>query len=93
MDNNIIKNLTLKVLERHNVQRASLFGSFARGEQVEGSDIDLLVELSGQKSLLDLVGLKLELQEVLDMKVDVLTFDSIYPPLRESILNEQDIIL
>ena len=95
MDNksNIIKNSILKVLERHDVKRASPFGSFAQGEQAEGSDIDLLVELSGQRSLLDLVGLKLELQEVLQMKVDVLTYNSIHPLLRDNILNEQVIIL
>jgi hypothetical protein len=93
MDNNIIKNSIVKVLEKHNVKRASLFGSFARGEQSLGSDIDLLVELGSHCSLLDLVGLKLELQEALNVKVDVLTYNSIHPLLRESILNEQIVIL
>lgn len=92
-NNDIIKNVIVKVLERHKIKRASIFGSFVRGEQALDSDIDLLVEFSGQKSLLDLVGLKLELQDVLNMKVDVLTYNSIHPLLRESILNEQEIIL
>ncbi|MBU7048271.1 MAG: nucleotidyltransferase domain-containing protein [Theionarchaea archaeon] len=45
-----------------------------RGEATEDSDIDLLVEFEGEKSLLDLAGLKIELEEILGKKVDVLTF-------------------
>jgi predicted nucleotidyltransferase len=45
----------LDILRKHDVKRASLFGSVVRGEATEDSDIDLLVEFEGRKSLLDLV--------------------------------------
>lgn len=88
-----IKNKILPVLKKYDVARASLFGSIVRNEATEGSDIDLLVEFEGEKSLLDLAGLKIELEELLRNKVDVLTYNSLCPLLREKILNEQEIIL
>ncbi len=88
-----IKGKILNVLKQYNVKKASLFGSIVRGEASDKSDIDLLIEFEGRKSLLDLAALKLELQELLKWKVDVLTYKSIHPSLKESILKEQMIIL
>ena len=88
-----IKKTIIKVLRRHGVKRAALFGSIVRGEAVEKSDIDLLVEFEGKKSLLDLAGLKLELEELLKREVDVLTYKSLNPLLRDKILSEQKAIL
>ncbi len=88
-----IKTIVLEVLERYDVKKAALFGSFVRSEAGEDSDIDLLVEFEGRKSLLDLVGLKLELQELLGRPVDVLTYGSLHPLLKERILREQEVIL
>ena len=88
-----IKSEILPVLRKYNVKRASLFGSIARGEETEKSDIDVLVEFEGRKSLLDLAELKIELEEKLKRKVDVLTYKSIHPLLRERILNEKVDIL
>ncbi|WP_457613569.1 nucleotidyltransferase family protein [Methanocaldococcus sp.] len=65
-----------------------MFGSYARNEQKETSDIDILVEFDKKKSLLDLVRLKYELEEVLGKEVDILTYNSIHPLLKERILNE-----
>lgn len=48
---------------------------FCKGEDKESSDLDLLVEFKGDRSLLDLAGLKMELEELLKMRVDVLTYD------------------
>ena len=62
-------------------------------EEREDSDIDILVEFEGEKSLLDLSGLKIELEEVLGRKVDVLTYNSLHPLLKERILEEQKAIL
>lgn len=70
-----------------------MFGSFVRGEMGEGSDIDILVEFKGEKSLLDLAGLKIELEELLGRKVDVLTYNSLHPLLKDRILSEQEAIL
>jgi len=89
------RDISLKiipVLKSQGVLKVALFGSVVRGEAKKGSDVDLLVDLTDDKSLLDLVSLKLELEDVLKTKVDVLTYDAIYPPLKEIILNEQQVI-
>jgi predicted nucleotidyltransferase len=83
----------IPVLKRFGVKRASLFGSSARGEDREDSDIDILVEFEVGKSLLDLAGLKIELEEVLGRRVDLLTFKSLHPLLKDKILKEQKPIL
>jgi predicted nucleotidyltransferase len=80
-------------LKRFGVKRASLFGSLARGEDREDSDIDILVEFEAGKSLLDLAGLKIELEELLGRRVDLLTFNSLHPLLKDKILKEQKPIL
>jgi len=81
------------ILRRLGVRRASVFGSLARGEGNEESDVDLLVELEPGRSLLDLAELKVELEEVLGRRVDVITYDSLHPLLRDRVLREQRRIL
>ncbi len=88
-----IRSKIIGILRRHDVKRASLFGSVVHGEATEDSDIDLLVEFEGRKSLLDLVGLKLDLEDTFHREFDVLTHDSLHPLLRERILKEQVAIL
>ncbi|MCK4810089.1 MAG: nucleotidyltransferase family protein [Candidatus Omnitrophica bacterium] len=88
-----IKKVFHKILKKHNVKKAALFGSVVRNEITKESDIDLLIEFGEKKSLLDLVGLKLELQELLGRKVDIVTYASLHPLLKEKILEEQEIIL
>lgn len=88
-----IKNKIIPVLVRYDVKRAAIFGSFVRGEQKEDSDLDIVVEFEGEKSLLDLVRVKIGLEEVLGRKVDVLTYNSLHPLLKDRILQEQRVIL
>jgi len=88
-----LKSKIVPVLERYEVREPGVFGSFVRGEQKEDSDIDFLVEFKGDKSLLDLAGLKIELEETLHRRVDVLTYNSLHPLLRARILQEQKVIL
>ena len=88
-----IKTKIIEVLKKHRVERAGLFGSIVSGEANKKSDIDILIEFGGNKSLLDLVGLKLELEELLKKKVDIVTYKSLHPLLRDKILNEEEIIL
>ena len=88
-----IRDRIRRILVRNDVRRASLFGSFAQGRPGRHSDVDILVQFRGQKSLLDLVGLKLELEKTLRRNVDVLTYGAIHPSLREKILREQVAIL
>ncbi len=88
-----LKKTLVDVLRKHDVKKAALFGSIVRGEATDESDIDLLVEFEGRKSLLDLAGLKLDLQEIVRRRVDVLTYKSLHPLLKERILREQEVIL
>ncbi|HZX35334.1 MAG TPA: nucleotidyltransferase family protein, partial [Thermodesulfobacteriota bacterium] len=87
-----IKERLAQVLQRNGVKKAALFGSIARGEATAESDIDILVEFEGNKSLLDLAGLKIEIEETLGKSADVLTYDSLNPLLKERILKEQVVI-
>lgn len=84
-----VQQKIIPILKRHGVLRAALFGSIISGKMKEDSDIDLLIELEQEKSLLDLVALKLELEEVLGRNVDVVEYVTIHPLLKERILREQ----
>lgn len=88
-DFNEIKQKVGVILRQAGVSRAAVFGSFARGEANKESDIDLLVEFAGQKTLLDLVALKTRLEQAVGIKVDLITYQSLSPLLRDSILREQ----
>ena len=90
---NRIKKRVLPILIRHRILKASLFGSVVSGKLNSRSDIDVLVKMPKSASLLDLAELKDELELKLGRKVDVLTFNSIHPLLKESILNNQKVIL
>ena len=85
----IIKRKIAPILKRQGVTKAALFGSVVRGELKKTSDIDVLIQFKSGKSLFDLVGLKLELEKLLKRKVDVVTYNSLHPLLRDRILNEQ----
>jgi predicted nucleotidyltransferase len=80
------------VLSRNRVKRASLFGSHAKQINSPESDIDILVELDASLSLLDFVGIKLELEDALHRKVDLVEYDAIKPALRNSILESEVVI-
>ncbi|MEA3476197.1 MAG: nucleotidyltransferase family protein [Candidatus Cloacimonadota bacterium] len=88
-----IKKRIISILKRYDVVHAGIFGSFARGEMRKYSDIDILIEFRGEKSLLDLVGLKLELEENLGRRVDVVEYSTIHPRLKAAILKEQITVL
>lgn len=87
-----IKTRIIPILVKQGVLKASLFGSYARGEAGKHSDIDLLVKLDKSKTLLDLIALQLELKEKLRINVDVLTYSAINPLLKSRILKEQRLI-
>ena len=88
-----IKKKVLPILKKYGVKRAGIFGSVVRGEETEKSDIDILVEIEGRVSLLDFVGLKLELEEALGRKVDLGEYSTIKPIIKEQILSEAVAIL
>jgi len=88
-----IKRKVVPVLRKHGVKRASIFGSYVRGEEDQKSDIDLLVDLKDNMSLLDFLGLKQEVEEVLGKKVDLVEYQTVKPLLRKEILSDNVQIL
>lgn len=65
------------ILNKHNIKRAGIFGSYARGEAVNGkSDLDLIVELS-QNDLFELTAVKLDIEEALGLSVDIVTYSGL----------------
>ena len=76
------------ILDRNRVKRIAVFGSYATGRVNKGSDIDFLVDFEKGADLLDQVGLKLDLQDLLERKVGVVTPDSVSQYLRDRILDQ-----
>ncbi len=87
-----IKRKIVPTLRREGVTKAALFGSVVSGGFNDESDIDLVVNLKEDRSLLDLIGIRLELEEKLSRKVDVITYKSIHPLIEKSILDKQEVI-
>jgi len=87
----LLKKYRAEILQlalRHGAQEVRVFGSLARGEGNETSDLDLLVTLGEGRSLLDLVGLKQDLEDLIHRPVDVVTERALSPYLRERVLSE-----
>ena len=82
------RNEILKLASQHGARNVRVFGSAARGEAGADSDIDFLVELEPDRTLFDLGALVMDLQDLLDRKIDIVTDDSIYWLLRRKILKE-----
>ena len=77
----------LRICAKHGARNVRVFGSVARGEAGEGSDLDLLVEFELGQSLLDHAALILDLEDLLGRKVDIVT-EGLYWLLRRRILKE-----
>ncbi|HLH63082.1 MAG TPA: nucleotidyltransferase family protein [Ktedonobacteraceae bacterium] len=78
----------LRIAARRGATNMRIFGSVARGEADSKSDIDILVDLEPGRSLLDLGGLLMELQELLGHDVDVVTERGLRQRIRERLLRE-----
>jgi uncharacterized protein len=78
----------LEIAANHGARNVRLFGSVARGDDRAESDVDFLVDMEPGRSLLDLVGLGQELEQLLGHKVDVLTESSVHPAIRERVASE-----
>jgi predicted nucleotidyltransferase len=76
----------LDLARRHGARNLRLFGSEARGDARPDSDIDLLVDMEDGRSLLDLIGLSQDLEDLLGRHVDVVTASSLHPRIRENVL-------
>ena len=78
----------LKIAKAHGATNLKIFGSYARGDEHPGSDIDLLVELEPGRSLLDIIAIKQDIEDMINRRVDVVTAGALSPYIREKILEE-----
>ncbi len=84
----ILRNEIPNLKEKFNVKTIALFGSYARGEQTEKSDIDLLVEFEKPTDFFKLIELEEYLSELLKTKVEVVTPDAIKERLKPYIMRD-----
>jgi uncharacterized protein len=84
-----LKQVAAPIFSKHHVIRASLFGSTARGEDNNTSDVDILVELPNGLNLFSFVEIKLDLEDSFGKNVDLVQYKKIKPALKKSIFNEQ----
>jgi len=84
-----MKKKIIPILKRQGVTKAAFFGSVARGEAKKRSDVDILVSLEKGKTLFNFVGLKLELEDKLGKKVDLVSYGAIKPRLKNIILKDE----
>lgn len=88
----LVQETLLSVLTGHGATKVAIFGSYARGEEREDSDIDILVSFKSPKSLFQLVRIEDELEEALHRPVDLITEKSVSPHLAGSIHREEIVI-
>lgn len=88
-----IKTKAVPLLKKHGVSKAGIFGSYARGEQKNGSDVDFLIKIKDDASLTDIIALQLALKKIIGKNIDIVEYQSIRPELKDRILNEEIAIL
>jgi predicted nucleotidyltransferase len=84
----INRDKIVQIAAMYGAQNVRVFGSFARGEAILNSDLDLLINLEAGRSLLDLIAVKQDLEDLLACSVDVVTEASLSPYIRDKILKE-----
>ena len=87
------KPALIRALREKGVLKAGIFGSYARGEQKKGSDVDILVKTRKNVSLFGFISIKLQAEKVLGKKVDLVEYSTIKARLRDCILDEEVRIL
>jgi predicted nucleotidyltransferase len=86
------KKQIIKILKAHGIKKAGIFGSYARGEQTKNSDVDILIELPRPMGF-DFVQISFDLEKGIKRKVDLVTYNSLHPLLKKSILLEEKRII
>jgi predicted nucleotidyltransferase len=84
----IIRQHLPKLIKDYNISYLGIFGSYIRGEQKEDSDLDILVEFSKEPDLLEFIGLKQELSEILGVEVDLVMKSALKSRIGKRILEE-----
>ena len=78
----------LQIAEQYGAQKVRVFGSVARGQDDADSDIDFLVDMEPGRSLFDLGGLLMDLEKLLNSKVDIVTERGLKERIRDRVVNE-----
>jgi len=92
MDITTITEKSVPILKKYGVIKAALFGSIARGEATDESDIDILVQVPRHTSLFRFIDIQLALEEVLGKKVDLVEYDAVKPRLKPYILHNEKVM-
>ncbi len=82
------RDAILEIARRYGAHDVRIFGSVARGDTTEVSDLDLIVRFEPSRSLLDHAGLIGELEDMLGVKVDVVDEDGMRPRFRKAVMRE-----
>jgi predicted nucleotidyltransferase len=82
------REIILQVAAQHGARNVQVFGSIVRGEATSDSDLDLLVKLDPGRSLIDLIAIKQDLEDLLGCKVDIVTEAAISPYIKDQVLKE-----
>lgn len=82
------KDVIFRIVARHRAANPRVFGSVLRGDDTEGSDLDLLVDATEKTTLFDIVTIERELREALGVEVDVQTPESLSKRFRDAVLGE-----
>jgi len=90
--NEEVKEIIISILVKHGIKRILVFGSYARNEATTKSDLDLIVDFPEGTSLLDHIGIEIELSEALNMKIDLLSRNGISPYIKDHVLKEAIVI-
>lgn len=77
-----------RVVEAHRARNARVFGSVVAGEDVDGSDLDLLIDPTPETSLMDVAAIQVELEQLLGVPVDVLTPNALPASFRQTVLQQ-----
>ena len=78
----------LDIANRYGAKKIRLFGSILRDEIKEKNDVDFLIEMEKGRSLIDIIAIKQDLEDLLGCKVDVVTDSSLSPYIREEVLGQ-----
>ncbi|MDP1696020.1 MAG: nucleotidyltransferase family protein [archaeon] len=89
----LIRQKIIPILKKYKVTRAGIFGSYARGEQKKKSDVDILVEINKNVSLLGFIEIKNMLENAIKKKIDLVEYGAIRKELKVRILGEEIPIL
>ena len=89
MDIQKAKEQIVPIIKKHNISKAALFGSIVTGKMRNNSDIDLLIDMPKDSSLFDLLRVKIDLEEQLGRRVDLVQYKAIKLRLKDEILSHQ----